>query len=77
MGRRERVLADLERLALRAPTRAEFFDEAAARLKRAVRLRRRVLAHARPGSDLITQHRLQDLPDRFPVWRTTSTRSTT
>src|SRR5947208_138257 len=33
-----RVLADLERLALRAPTRAAFFDEAAARLKRAVLL---------------------------------------
>ena len=44
----ERLLADLERLALRAPTRAEFFDEAAARLRRTVRVRRRVLAHARP-----------------------------
>ena len=32
----DRVVADLERLALRAPTRAEFFDEAALRLKRAV-----------------------------------------
>jgi DNA-binding CsgD family transcriptional regulator len=32
----EHVLADLERLALRAPTRVDFFDEAAARLKRAI-----------------------------------------
>jgi hypothetical protein len=31
-----RVLAHLERLALRAPSRAELFDEAAERLKRAV-----------------------------------------
>ena len=43
------VLDDLRRLALRAPTRAEFFDEAAVRLKRVAPVRRRVLAHARPG----------------------------
>jgi DNA-binding CsgD family transcriptional regulator len=63
----ERTLADLERLALRAPTRAEFFDEAAARLKRAVAFDGACWHTLDPGSDLITQHRLQDLPDRFPV----------
>ena len=63
----ERVLADLERLALRAPTRTEFFDEAAARLKRAVAFDGACWHTLDPGSDLITQHRLQDLPDRFPV----------
>jgi DNA-binding CsgD family transcriptional regulator len=63
----EAVLADLERLALRAPSRAEFFDEAAARLQR-------VLPHdgacwhtLDPGSDLVTEHRLQNIPDRFPL----------
>src|SRR5436305_14724646 len=63
----ERVLVDLELLALRAPTRAEFFDEAAARLKRAVSFDGACWHSLDPGSDLITQHRLQDLPDRFPV----------
>jgi DNA-binding CsgD family transcriptional regulator len=63
----ERVLADLDRLALRVPTRAEFFDEAAARLKRAVPFDGACWHTLDPGSDLITQHRLQDLPDRFPV----------
>lgn len=63
----ERVLADLERLALHAPTRTEFFDEAAARLKRAVAFDGACWHTLDPGSDLITQHRLQDLPDRFPV----------
>jgi len=63
----ERVLADLGRLALRAPTRAEFFDEAAARLKLAVAFDGACWHTLDPGSDLITQHRLQDLPDRFPV----------
>jgi DNA-binding CsgD family transcriptional regulator len=61
------VLADLERLALRAPTRAEFFDEAAVRLKRAVPFEGACWHTLDPGSDLITQHRLQDLPDRFAV----------
>jgi DNA-binding CsgD family transcriptional regulator len=63
----EAVLADLERLALRAPSRAEFFDEAAVRLQR-------VLPHdgacwhtLDPGSDLVTEHRLQNIPDRFPL----------
>jgi DNA-binding CsgD family transcriptional regulator len=63
----EQVLADLERLALRAPSRAEFFDEAALRLKRAVPFDGACWHTLDPGSDLITQHRLQDLPDRFPV----------
>ena len=63
----ERLRADLERLALRAPTRAEFFDEAAARLKRAVPFDGACWHTLDPGSNLITQHRLQDLPDRFPV----------
>jgi DNA-binding CsgD family transcriptional regulator len=62
-----RTLADLERLALRAPTRAEFFDEAAARLKRTVAFDGACWHTLDPGSSLITQHRLQDLPDRFPV----------
>jgi hypothetical protein len=61
------VLADLERLALRAPARDVFFDEAAARLKRAVPFDGACWHTLDPGSDLITQHRLQDLPDRFPV----------
>src|ERR1700746_47298 len=63
----ERVLADLERLALRAQPRAELFDEAAARLKRAVPFDGACWHTLDPGSDLITQHRLQDLPDRFSV----------
>jgi DNA-binding CsgD family transcriptional regulator len=63
----ERVLADLERLALRAPGRAEFFDEAAARLTRAVPFDGACWHTLDPGSDLITEHRLQGLPDRFPV----------
>ncbi|MBV8942221.1 MAG: hypothetical protein JO240_10840, partial [Solirubrobacterales bacterium] len=63
----ERVLADLERLALQARPRVEFFDEAAARLKRTVRFDGACWHALDPGSDLITQHRLQDLPDRFPV----------
>jgi DNA-binding CsgD family transcriptional regulator len=63
----ERVLADLERLARRAPARVEFFDEAAVRLKRAVPFDGACWHTLDPGSDLITQHRLQDLPDRFPV----------
>jgi DNA-binding CsgD family transcriptional regulator len=61
------VLEDLAELALRAPSRAVFFDEAAARLQR-------VLPHdgacwhtLDPGSDLVTEHHLQHLPDRFPV----------
>lgn len=64
---RERVLADLERLALHAPTRNEFFDEAAARLKRAFAFDGACWHTLDPGSDLITQHHLQDLPDRFPI----------
>src|SRR5919197_2320324 len=63
----QRVLDDLERLALRAPARAEFFDEAAARLKRAVPFDGACWQTHDPGSDLITQHRLQDIEDHFPV----------
>jgi len=63
----ERVLCDLERLAMRAPARADFFDEAAARLKRAVPFDGACWHTLDPGSELIAQHRLQDLPDRFPV----------
>jgi DNA-binding CsgD family transcriptional regulator len=65
--RPERTLADLERLALRAPTRAQFFDEAAERLRRTVAFDGACWHTLDPGSSLITQHRLQDLPDRFPV----------
>ncbi|HEX3832855.1 MAG TPA: helix-turn-helix transcriptional regulator [Solirubrobacteraceae bacterium] len=65
--RPERTLADLERLALRAPTRAQFFDEAAARLRRTVAFDGACWHTLDPGSSLITQHRLQDLPDRFSV----------
>ena len=49
------------------PAASEFFDEAAARLKRAVPFDGACWHTLDPGSDLITQHRLQDLPDRFPV----------
>ena len=63
----EPLLAELERLAIRAPTRVEFFDEAAARLRRTVAFDGACWHTLDPGSDLITQHRLQDLPDRFPV----------
>jgi DNA-binding CsgD family transcriptional regulator len=63
----ERLLDDLQRLALRAPGRAEFFDEAAERLKRVVPFDGACWHTLDPGSDLITQHRLQDIPDRFPV----------
>jgi DNA-binding CsgD family transcriptional regulator len=63
----DRLLGDLERLALGCPTRAEFFDEAAARLKRSVAFDGACWHTLDPGSGLITQHRLQDIPDRFPV----------
>src|SRR6187200_3114969 len=52
----QRVLDDLGRLALRAPTRVEFFDEAALRLKRAVPFDGACWHTLDPGSDLITQH---------------------
>src|SRR5262245_14443251 len=63
----ERLLDDLQRLALCAPGRVEFFDEAAARLRRAIPFDGACWHTLDPGSDLITQHRLQDLPDAFPV----------
>ena len=59
------LLAELERLALRTPSRAEFFDEAALRLKRTVAFDGACWHTLDPGSDLITHHRLQDIPDRF------------
>jgi DNA-binding CsgD family transcriptional regulator len=62
-----RLLDDLERLALRAPARAQFFDEAAARLQRTVPFVGACWHTLDPGSDLITQHHLQNLPDRFPI----------
>jgi DNA-binding CsgD family transcriptional regulator len=62
-----RLVAELERLALRTPSRAEFFDEAALRLKRTVAFDGACWHTLDPGSDLITHHRLQDIPDRFPV----------
>lgn len=61
------MLADLERLALRGPSRAAFFDEAAARLKRAIPFDGACWHTLDPGSGLITEHRLQDIPDAFPV----------
>jgi DNA-binding CsgD family transcriptional regulator len=63
----ERLLDDLGRLALRAPGRASFFDEAAARLRRTVPFDGACWHTLDPGSQLITQHHLQGLPDRFPV----------
>lgn len=63
----QQVLHDLERLALRGLPRAEFFDEAAVRLKRAIAFDGACWHTLDPGSELITQHRLQDLPDRFPI----------
>src|ERR671935_605505 len=63
----DHLLEELERLALRASSREHFFDEAAARLKRTVPFDGACWHTLDPGSDLITQHRLQDLPDRFPV----------
>lgn len=63
----DEVLDDLQRLALRSPSRAEFFDEAAARIKRAVPFDGACWHTLDPGSQLINEHRLQDLPDRFPI----------
>jgi DNA-binding CsgD family transcriptional regulator len=62
-----RLLAELERLALRTPTRGDLFDEAAARLKRELAFDGACWHTLDPGSNLITQHRLQDIPDHFPV----------
>lgn len=61
------LLVELERLALRTPSRAEFFDEAALRLKGMVAFDGACWHTLDPGSDLITHHRLQDIPDRFAV----------
>ena len=64
---RERALADMGRLAFEAPDRVTFFDEAAERLKRAVPFDGACWHTLDPGSGLITQHHLQDIPDRFAV----------
>ncbi|HST26569.1 MAG TPA: helix-turn-helix transcriptional regulator [Gaiellaceae bacterium] len=63
----DRLLDDLQRLALRAPGRVEFFDEAAERVQRTIPFFGACWHTLDPGSDLITQHRLQGLPDRFPI----------
>jgi DNA-binding CsgD family transcriptional regulator len=60
-------MSDLERLALSAPSRVAFFDEAAARLKRVVPFDGACWHTLDPGSDLVTQHHLQDIPDHFPI----------
>lgn len=61
------MLAELERLALAARGRVEFFDEAAARLERVVPFDGACWHTLDPGSNLVTQHWLQDLPDRFEL----------
>jgi len=63
----DRALAEMGRVALRAPDRRTFFDEAAERLKRAVPFDGACWHTLDPGSGLITQHHLQDIPDRFEV----------
>jgi DNA-binding CsgD family transcriptional regulator len=63
----DRALTEIGRVALRAPDRATFFDEAAERLKRAVAFDGACWHTLDPGSGLITQHHLQDIPDRFAV----------
>jgi DNA-binding CsgD family transcriptional regulator len=63
----DRALADMGRVALRAPDRVTFFDEAAERLKRAVHFDGACWHTLDPGSGLITQHHLQDIPDRFAL----------
>jgi len=63
----DRALTDMGRVALRAPDRVTFFDEAAERLKRAIPFDGACWHTLDPGSGLITQHHLQDIPDRFAV----------
>jgi DNA-binding CsgD family transcriptional regulator len=63
----ERVLDDLERLALRSLPRDEFFAEAAVRLAKAMPFDGACWHTLDPGSSLITQHRLQNIEDRFPI----------
>ena len=63
----ERVLADLERLALRAQSRVQFFDEATARLRRAFTFDVSCWHTLDPGSDLVTEHHLKGIEDRFPI----------
>jgi hypothetical protein len=61
----DRVLADLERLALRAQTRVQFFDEATARLRRAFAFEVSCWHTLDPGSDLVTDHHLDGAEDHF------------
>ena len=63
----DRFVSDVERLALGVPARERLFDEAAARLKRTIPFDGACWHTLDPGSGLITQHRLQGLPDRFAV----------
>ena len=63
----ERVLTTSSASRFARRRASEFFDEAAARLKRAVPFDGACWHTLDPGSDLITQHHLQDIPDRFPV----------
>jgi DNA-binding CsgD family transcriptional regulator len=61
----ERALTDIGRVALSAPDRVNFFDEAAERLKRALPFDGACWHTLDPGSGLINQHHLQNIPDRF------------
>ncbi|MEY2553818.1 MAG: hypothetical protein QOC57_1678 [Ilumatobacteraceae bacterium] len=63
----DRASSDIGRVALRSSDRVTFFDEAAERLKRAVQFDGACWHTLDPGSGLITQHHLQDIPDRFHV----------
>ena len=63
----ERALTDIGRVALSAPDRINFFDEAAERLKRALPFDGACWHTLDPGSGLINQHHLQNIPDRFSV----------
>ncbi len=63
----EQVLADLERLALRAQTRIQFFDEATARLRRTFPFDVSCWHTLDPGSDLVTAHHLEGAEDHFPL----------
>jgi DNA-binding CsgD family transcriptional regulator len=63
----ERVLDDLERLALRAQPRIQFFDDATARLRRAFPFDVSCWHTLDPGSDLVTEHYLMGAEDHFPL----------
>ncbi|HEY2436200.1 MAG TPA: hypothetical protein VGH93_03405, partial [Solirubrobacteraceae bacterium] len=63
----DRVLAELERLALRAQPRNQFFDEATDRLRRAFAFDVSCWHTLDPGSDLVTAHHLMGAEDHFPL----------